>query len=565
MRTLLVPIRPELWAIVSFSTVINALVLVVPLYTMHLYDKVLPSHSLATLVSLTVMATLLVGGMGVLDGLRSRVQIRAASEVDTSLAGRVFEVVMGRLVRSPGDGAVQAFADIRELRTFLTGPALPAFVDAPWAVLFLGLVFLLHPLMGAVSLAGAATLTGLAWISDARTRQKLAEGSGLGSQAEIFANSCVRAAEATAALGLLPGLCRVWRERVEASLTRIEAATETAASIMSSAKAVRQILQMLIMAVGAWLVLRQEMGPGTMFAAAMLVSRALSPVEQALGAWRGFVSARQASARLTHLLARDPPAVATAPPPRPDARLALSRVMAPVPGGTTPFLHGIDMDAKGGEILGIVGPSGAGKSVLGRVMVGLIRPLGGDVRLGGLDMATTPADTRGRFVGYLPQDLQLVDGTAREIIARFDAAPDEQAVLRAARLAGVHDLVMRLPQGYDTTLGVGGVVLSGGQRQRIALARALYGDPPLVVLDEPDANLDAEANGALQGCLRRLKEDGRAIVVISHRPSLLGLADRIVELIDGRVRVQGPRDQALAEIRSRVRGERRREAAGAPS
>lgn len=234
-----------------------------------------------------------------------------------------------------------------------------------------------------------------------------------------------------------------------------------------------------------------------------------------------------------------------------------------MPGGGTPFLHAIDIDTKGGEILGIVGPSGAGKSVLGRVMVGLIRLLAGDVRLGGLDMVATPAELRGRFVGYLPQDLQLVDGTVRETTARFDAAPDEESMLRAARLAGVHDLVMHLPRGYDTMLGGGGAVLSGGQRQRVALARALYGDPPLVVLDEPDANLDAEANAALQGCLRRLREEGPTIVVISHRPNLVGLADRIVELIGGRVRVQGPRERALAEIRARVRGERQREEAEA--
>ncbi|MBC7905609.1 MAG: ATP-binding cassette domain-containing protein [Rhodospirillaceae bacterium] len=472
---------------------------------------------------------------------------------------------MVRLVSNPGDGSIQAFSDVKELRSFLTGPALPAFVDAPWAILFLGVVFLLHPLMGAVSLVGALTLIGLALLSDARTRKRLAEASGLSGQAEMFVGSCVRSAEATAALGMLPGIRKVWSERAGASLLCTDTATETAAAIMSSAKAVRQILQMLIMAVGAWLVLEQCMGPGTMFAAAMLVSRALSPVEQALGAWRGFVSARQASARLFSLVAQDPPALPPAPLPRPDAQLVLSRVTAPVPGGNVPFLHGIELSATGGEVLAIVGPSGAGKSVLGRVLVGLIRPLAGEIRLGGLDMAATPAELRGRFVGYLPQDLQLVDGTVRETIARFDTAPDEDSMVRAARLAGMHELVMGLPRGYDTKLGVGGVTLSGGQRQRLALARALYGEPPLVVLDEPDASLDAEGSAALQDCLLALKAEGRAIVVISHRPNLLSMADRIVELIGGRVRVQGPREQALAEIRARLRGERQPEPVGSKS
>lgn len=556
MRALLAPIRPELWAIIAFSTVINALVLVVPLYSMHLYDKVLPSHSLPTLVSLTLAAAALVIGMGVLEGLRSRIQIRAGGEVNNALSSRVFDVVMVRLARNPGSGMIQAFSDIRELRGFLTGPGLSAFVDAPWAVVFLVMVFLLHPVMGAVSLAGAAALIGLALLSDARTRAPQAAGSALGSQADQFLTSCAAAAEACAALGMAPGLRLVWRERVEASVARIEAAAETAAAIVSSAKAVRQVLQMLVMAVGAWLVLKQEMGAGTMFAAAMMISRALAPAEQALGAWRGFVSARQASARLSTLLTHEVAApVAAVVPPRPDARLVLSRVTAPVPGGNAPFLHAIDIAAKGGEILGVVGPSGAGKSVLGRVMVGLIRPLAGEVRLGGLDMVGTAADLRGRFVGYLPQDLQLVDGSVREIVTRFEVAPDEDAMLRAARLAGVHDLVMRLPHGYDTRLGGTGMVLSGGQRQRVALARALYGDPPLVVLDEPDASLDAEANAALLGCLRGLRDDGRAVVVISHRPNLLGVADSIVELVGGRVQLQAPREQALAQIRARVRVE----------
>lgn len=565
MHKLLSPIRPELAAVALFSTVINALVLVVPLYTVHLYDKVLPSHSLPTLVSLTAIAAVLLFGMGVLDGLRSRVQIRASSEVDTVLAGRVFDIVMGRLARMPNDASIQAFADIKELRGFLTGPALPSFVDAPWAVVFLAVVFLLHPVMGLVSLVGAASLIALAILSDIRTRHLLAEGSSLGGQAEAFVNSCIRAAEATAALGMQPGLRRVWRERVQASLVRMETASETTATIMSSAKAVRQVLQMLIMAVGAWLVIKQEMSAGTMFATSMMVSRALAPVEQALGAWRGFISARQASARLGQLLTREPAIPEAPPPPRPEARLVLSRMSAPVPGGNAAFLQGIQLEASGGEILGVVGPSGAGKSVLGRVMVGLIFPLAGEVRLGGLDMARTPADARGRYVGYLPQDLQLVDATVRQTIARFDAEQDEQAVIRAARLAGVHDLIMRLPQGYDTVLGPGGAVLSGGQRQRVALARALYGDPALVVLDEPDASLDADANLALQACLRQLRDNGQVVVVISHRPALLGLADRIVELIGGRVRMQGPREQVLAEIRARAPSGRRREDAEAAS
>lgn len=565
MHKLLSPIRPELAAVALFSTVINALVLVVPLYTVHLYDKVLPSHSLPTLVSLTAIAAVLLFGMGVLDGLRSRVQIRASSEVDTVLASRVFDIVMGRLARMPNDASIQAFADIKELRGFLTGPALPSFVDAPWAVVFLAVVFLLHPVMGLVSLAGAASLIALAMLSDIRTRHLLAEGSSLGGQAEAFVNSCIRAAEATAALGMQPGLRRVWRERVQASLVRMETASETTATIMSSAKAVRQMLQMLIMAVGAWLVIKQEMSAGTMFATSMMVSRALAPVEQALGAWRGFISARQASARLGQLLAREPAIPQAPPPPRPEARLVLSRMSAPVPGGNTAFLQGIQLEASGGEILGVVGPSGAGKSVLGRVMVGLIFPLAGEVRLGGLDMARTPADARGRHVGYLPQDLQLVDATVRQTIARFDVEPDEQAVISAARLAGVHDLIMRLSQGYDTVLGPGGAVLSGGQRQRVALARALYGDPALVVLDEPDASLDADANLALQACLRQLRDNGQVVVVISHRPALLGLADRIVELIGGRVRVQGPREQVLADIRARAQSSRRREDAEATS
>lgn len=560
MRSLLLPIRPELWAVAVFSTIINVLVLVVPLYTMHLYDKVLPGRSVPTLVSLTLAAAVLMAGMALLDSLRARIQIRAATAIEEHLAGRVFETVMARMARNAADGSAQAFADIREMRTFLTGPAVPAFVDAPWALPFLVLLFALNPLVGGVSLAGAAVLVAVAWLSDVGTRGRLAEGGQSSIRAEAFAASCVRAAEAGAALGMAPALGRVWRDYCATAQARIGGATETSATLMCSAKAIRQVLQMLILATGAWLVLRQEMAGGTMFAAAMLASRALSPVEQSLGAWRGFVSARQAAGRLISLLPRSVPAAA-APPPRPEARLTLRRVSAPVPGGAAPFLSAIDLQARGGEIVAVVGPSGAGKSVLGRVMVGLVRPLAGEVRLGGLDMAATPAEARGRFVGYLPQDLQLVDGPVRAVISRFDAAPDDAAVMRAARLAGIHDLVMGLPLGYDTPLGPGGAVLSGGQRQRLALARALYGDPPLVVLDEPDASLDAAGAQALQTCLRRLREDGQAVVVISHRAALLTMADRVIELEGGRIRMQGPRDRVLADIRGRSRSAPASEAA----
>lgn len=553
MRSLLLPIRPELWAVAVFSTIINVLVLVVPLYTMHLYDKVLPGRSVPTLVSLTLAAAVLMVGMALLDSLRARIQIRAAAAIEEHLAGRVFETVMARMARNAADGSAQAFADIREMRTFLTGPAVPAFVDAPWALPFLVLLFALNPLVGGVSLAGAAVLVAVAWLSDVGTRGRLAEGGQFSVRAEAFSASCVRAAEAGAALGMAPALGRVWRDHCAAAQARVGGATETSATLMCAAKVIRQVLQMLILATGAWLVLRQEMAGGTMFAAAMLASRALSPVEQSLGAWRGFVSARQAAGRLISLLPRPVSAPAASPPPRPEARLTLRRVSAPVPGGAAPFLSGIDLLARGGEIVAVVGPSGAGKSVLGRVMVGLVRPLAGEVRLGGLDMAATPAELRGRFVGYLPQDLQLVDGPVRAVISRFDAAPDEASVMRAARLAGIHDLVMGLPLGYDTPLGPGGAVLSGGQRQRLALARALYGDPPLVVLDEPDSSLDAAGAQVLQTCLRRLREDGRAVVVISHRAALLTLADRVIELEGGRVRMQGPRDRVLADIRDRSR------------
>lgn len=553
MRAILAIIRPELWALVFFSTFINALMLVSPLYMMHLYDKVLTSHSIPTLISLTGIAVALILAMGVLDGIRAKVQIRASAAIENRMVSRLFEEVLSRLVRNPADGSAKAFSDMKDIRGFLTGPALPAFLDAPWGLFFLAVVFVIHPWLGVVALAGMMVLLTLALLSEARTHRAVGEGGAQGFAADTFLNTCLTSAEAVVAMGMLPGLSRNWEGRQGEALSRIHAAAEAGATVMAAGKAARLVLQVVMLAVGGWLALEQEIGAGAMMAASVIMARALSPVEQALGAWRGFIAARSATRRLVGLLAQEPPRAAAHPRPTPDARLTVTRVTAPVPGGTTPFLKDIGLEVAGGGILAVVGPSGAGKSVLGRVLVGLVRPLGGEVRLGGIDLATWPAEDRGRHVGYLPQDLQLVDATVRETITRFTEASEDE-IERAARLAGIRDLVMRLPAGYDTRVGTGGVVLSGGQRQRLALARALFRDPPLLVLDEPDASLDRDGEAALRDCLLSLRAEGRAIVVITHRPALVGLADRLVELVDGRVRTAGEREEALASIRARVRG-----------
>jgi PrtD family type I secretion system ABC transporter len=539
-------VRRILVCVGLFSAVINLLMLVGPIYMLQVYDRVLASGSVPTLVYLTVAAGGLILAGALLEGARSRVLVRLAGRADGLFSEALFARLHETALAGGGDRA-QPLRDVETVRGFVTGSGLFFFFDAPWVPLFLAFVFLLHPLLFAVALTGAAILFALAMATELATRRLLAEATGHAVAATDFAASALRNAESAEAMGMLPGLRRRWLEHHRAGLALQALASDRAGILTAVVKFVRPVLQVAILGVGAWLVLGHEITAGAMVAASIIMGRALAPVEGAIGTWRGFVAARAAFARVKALLSAPGRRTSALPLPAPAGTVTVEKLVAAAPGGTAAIIKGISFGLEAGEALGIVGPSAAGKSTLARLMVGVWTPANGHVRLDGVDIAAWNHLEVGPHIGYLPQEIELFDGTIAENIARFGDA-DADAVVAAARLAGVHDMILRLPAGYDTAIGRSGTVLSGGQRQRIGLARALYGNPAFVVLDEPNSNLDSIGEHALRQALTALKRRGTTIVVVAHRPSVLGAVDKVMVLRDGMIEQFGPREEVLATL-----------------
>lgn len=545
--------RGAFCAVGLFSFCVNALLLAVPVYMLHVYDRVLTARSENTLLMLTIVTVGLMLTLGVLELARSRVLVRVGNRLDSHLARPLFAAMLAEQLGGRGGSRSQPVRDLEAVRTFLTGAGLLALFDLPWTPLFVALVFMLHPLLGWVAVLGALILFGLAALNELLTRLPLGEASRDAVRAASFAETSLRNAEAIQAMGMGAGLLQRWLHRHHGALGRQALASDRAAAIAAAAKVVRQLLQVGVLAVGAYLAIRQVTTAGVMIAASIITARALAPVETAIASWRAFVSARSAYARLQALLAG---AAGCAPPmklPRPVGELALEQVVAAPPGIDKPLIHGISFRLARGESLGIIGPSAAGKSTLARLIVGVWRPTAGHVRLDGADVHRWDADELGPSIGYLPQDVELFDGTVHENIARFGAL-DEDGVVAAARMAGVHEMILRLAAGYDTRIGEGGSVLSGGQRQRIALARALYGNPALIVLDEPNANLDGEGEEALCSAIAELKRAGRTVVLIAHRPSIVRGLDKLLVLQDGRIALFGPTQEVMQRVVHGVAG-----------
>ena len=533
-----------------FSLIINLLVLASPLYMMQVYDRVLSSRSYPTLAALTVLVVGLLLFMGLLELIRSRVLVRVGARIDHALNARLFESLMCRaLVQTGADGGPGGGAgplrDLKSLREFLSGQGPFAFFDAPWVPIFLAVIFLMHPLLGAVAAAGALLLFLIALLNELRTRTPLARAARQAGHSEDLAAAGQRNAEVLKAMGMVPGVLRNWQDQHREALHHQGVASDRAGSLGALTKAVRLILQAAILGTGAALVIQQAITPGVMIAASIIMARALSPVEQAIGNWRGFVGARAAYRRLSDLLGRFP---ARAEPMRlPGAKTALTvdHVIAGAPGGSRPIVSGLRFELKAGEALGVIGSSASGKSSLARLLVGVWPTLSGAVRLDGIALDQWHPGDLGRQIGYLPQDVELFAGSVSENIARFAAEPDPAAILAAAKAAGIHEMIARLPDGYNSQIGEAGALLSGGQRQRLGLARALYGDPFLVVLDEPNANLDADGDVALSQAITGMRNRGQIVVVMTHRPSAIEAVDKLLIMQDGRQRAFGPRDQVL--------------------
>ena len=532
--------------IILFSLFLNLLVLTSPLYMLQMFDRVLSSGRVETLFYLTVIAGIAIAVMGILDAVRSRLLARTGQWLERRLGPDVISVSIGQTLRGQALGN-QPLRDVAAISGFITGQGLKVMLDAPWVPLFLLVIWALHPLLGVIGVAAALVLIAVALLNEILSRKPLMQAGELSLKAYQHAGAALRNADVVQAMGMLPGLVRRWQAENDQVLEQQLIAGDRNAGLMGFSHAFRAFAQVGLLGAGAYLVLAGELTPGGMIAASILMGRALSPVEQSIGAWRGVVSARAAHARLEGLLAADGRRDVM-PLPAPEGHLACERLVYLPAGREVPVLNGVSFALEAGEMLGIVGPSAAGKSTLCRLLVGATEPSRGHVRIDGADLGSWRAEDLGRHIGYLPQDVELLEGTIQENIARLAPKPDAEDVVRAARAAGVHDLILRLPQGYDTVLGGARNPLSGGERQRIGLARAFYGEPCLIVLDEPNANLDAEGETALLSAIDAAKSWRATIVLVAHQPRILRPADKVLLLRGGRVETIGARDEVLKNL-----------------
>jgi len=529
-----------------FSAGINILMLVPSLYMLQVYDRVVTSGSESTLLMLTLIMVFLLMSMGGLDWVRSRVLVRASTYLEQLLKDRVFDATFKKSLLS-GNSSAQALSDLTGLRQFMTGQGLFAFFDAPWVPIYIMVMFAFHPAFGLIAIFGAIVLLVLAYTNEKMTRKKLKEANGEAAWVSNFASKNLRNAEVIESMGMLSDIRQQWTDRGDKVLGLQTAASDSAGTITSISKSFRTILQSLILGMGAYLAVNQEISPGLMIAGSLLLGRALAPIDQMVGAWSGFINARTQYGRLNDLLEELPEDKPTMSLPAPVGVVSVEAAIVAAPGSRTPILKSISFRLEAGEALGIIGPSAAGKSTLARALLGIWPAMSGAVRLDGASIYAWNREELGPHIGYLPQDIELFDGTISENIARFTQV-DAGKVVAAAQLAGVHEMILRLPDGYDTAIGVQGGVLSGGQRQRIGLARALYGEPKLIVLDEPNSNLDEPGEAALSQALAQVKARGATVIIIAHRAQVLRSVDKILLLANGKAEAFGPRDEVLAKL-----------------
>jgi ATP-binding cassette, subfamily C, type I secretion system permease/ATPase len=533
-----------------YSGIVNLLMLAGPLYMLQIYDRVLSSRSVPTLVALSIFLVGAYAFQGALDMIRSRVVVRAATLFDQRLVLAVHGAVVRLAIasRHPGEGP-QPVRDLDQIRSFLTGAGPIAIVDLPWVPVFLSICFLIHPWLGLTATAGAIVLFTMTLLTERASRAPARAAAQDAGRRSIMVEAERRSGETIMAMGMAEALAQRWATVNNRYIAAVGRLSDVAGSFGSVSKVLRLLLQSVILGLGAYLVIRQEMTAGAMIAASIMMGRALAPIETAIANWRGFVAARQSIARLSEALTRAAPKRAATALPKPARSLDVEQVTVIPPGGTVPIVGGLRFRLKSGEALGIIGPSGAGKTSLVRALVGIWRPAKGSVRLDGAALGQWDPELLGQHVGFISQTVELFDGTISENIARMSIAPNADAVLRAARAAGAHEMILRLPAGYDTPIGEGGEALSGGQRQRIALARALYGDPFLIVLDEPNSNLDSEGEAAQ--AIAHVKARGAIVVLVAHRPTVLSVCDHMLMLANGAQVEFGPREQILRKISTR--------------
>lgn len=545
--------RKAFVSVAVLSAVTNILMLTGPLFMMQVYDRVLASRSVPTLVALSGLAISLYVFLGVLELIRSRILTRIGQRIEEQLGGPTFDAVMVLPLRMSKKEAIsQPVRDLEQVRQFMSGPGPVAICDLPWLPLYLAILFLFHPYLGWLAVAGAVILIALTFISEAILRGPMRRIAHLAGTRMEFLEAGRRNAEALHAMGMRGAYAARWHEANSEYLGEQRRSSDATSGFSTASKIFRLALQSAVLALGAWLAIKQLASPGAMIASSILTSRALAPIEQAIGQWRGFINARQARDRLYQLLEQFRNNGSRMPLPKPEHSLTVSGLAVVAPGTLTTIVKDASFDLKAGEGVGIIGPSGSGKSSLARALVGIWPPAKGAIRLDSAEIDQWDSEALGPSIGYLPQGVELFDGTIAENISRFDLSLKSESVIEAAKLAGAHELILSMPDGYDTRIGAGGAILSAGQRQRIGLARALYGKPFLVVLDEPNASLDAEGEAALTNAIMGIRESGSIVVIIAHRPNALAAVDHVMVLAQGTVVTFGPRDEVLRKTTMRA-------------
>jgi len=535
--------------IAIISAVLNVLMLGGSIFMMLVYDTVLPSYSVPTLVSLLIMVVVVYLFQGILDVIRGRMLVQIGASFDVGLGTRIHQLI-GKLAlksRTLGDG-LQPVRDLDSIRAFLSSGGPAALIDLPWMAFFILILFLMHPWLGVTVLVGALILIALTYATERMTRDATKRLTAFNAERQAIAEATRRHAEVVKAMGMENRLASTWNRVSAKNLAAQERLTYIASGIGGSSKVFRLLLQSVVLAVGALLVIKNEATAGIIFASSILAARALAPVEVAIANWRGFVAARQSWTRLQQLLLRAPQQNVSHELPPPVSTVAVEGLSLGPPGAQRLTVEGVSFVARAGEAVAVIGPSGSGKSTLVRGLTGVWDPVRGCVRLDGAALDQWNSESLGRHIGYVPQNVELLDGNVAENIARFDPDASSEEIIAAAKLAGVHDLIVRLPDGYETQVGHDGSALSAGQRQRVALARALYKDPFLIVLDEPNSNLDADGETALAQAVSGACARGAIVILVAHRQSILSVVDLILYMRDGRALAFGPKEDVLRRI-----------------
>jgi len=530
-----------------FSLFINLLMLVPSLYMLQLYDRVLTSRSLETLIMLTLIVVLLFITMGTLEIVRSKILIFVGNKIDALLSQRVFYSLFDLSSKQPAKASSMPLNDLTQIRQFMTGNALFAFFDAPWMPIYIAVLFFFHPWFGYFAIFASIVLVTLALINEYDTKEKLLEANLMSRASTLYVDSNLRNAEVINALGMKTNIHNIWKEKYYTFLHAQTGASNKAGLWSNISKNLRMVFQSLILGLGGYLAIQSEVTPGMMIAGSIIMGRALAPLDLMIGSWKGFSNARTSYKRLEELLENFPKTKEYMKLPAPLGEIVLEGVVVIPPNAVQPSIRGISMKINKGDVVGIIGPSAAGKSSLARIILGLWPLSAGNARLDGADIYQWDKVDLGKYLGYLPQDIELFEGTISQNISRFEEISPHK-VVEAAKIAGVHEMILRLHEGYNTKIGVGGEALSGGQRQRIGFARAIYNDPILVLLDEPNSNLDEQGEFALVEAIKILKEKKTTVIIITHRPNILQVTNKLALVKNGLLELYGQTDEVLAKL-----------------